>query len=48
VLHHPCGQVLGLQWRCSHCGGGLERTGLAFSDQGTSPDLTLRQPEREH
>jgi DNA-binding HxlR family transcriptional regulator len=46
VLHHPCGQVLGLQWRCSHCGGGLERTGLAFGDQGTSPDIPRQEPER--
>jgi DNA-binding HxlR family transcriptional regulator len=30
VRHHPCGQVLRLRWRCSHCGGALGRTGLSF------------------
>lgn len=40
VLHRPCGRVLGLQWRCSHCGAALERTGLAFGGEGTGSDLT--------
>ena len=38
VQHRPCGRVLGLQWRCSHCAGVLERTGLAFGDQEARHD----------
>jgi len=30
VRHVPCGEVLRLQWRCSHCGGPIDRSGLAF------------------
>ena len=32
VRHHPCGQVLRLRWRCSHCGGDVGRTSLRFED----------------
>jgi len=30
VRHHPCGQVLRLRWRCSHCGTAIERVSLKF------------------
>jgi DNA-binding HxlR family transcriptional regulator len=30
VQHRPCGQVLGLRWRCSHCAAPLGRTSLSF------------------
>lgn len=35
VQHMPCGEVLRLQWRCSHCGGPIDRTGVAFDTRAS-------------